>query len=360
MSSDENFSGLMTAEKYYERLKAYPALPSGDQYLDTLLGGGFRKGLVHLLIGPRKKNTEILLRTAVKSFMPKSNNGLNMQKVAYIDGNNRFNPYYLSQLAQSMNMNPREILNNIYVARAFNWSQMVEIAEIKLTKMQGVGLILIDGLTSMFEDERGLQSTEQNTRKIKEDSMKSIMSPAEYSEFPPKPTMNLKAYEDLKSAINGIKKAIAINEPIVIITAPKHPQSLHKPVGGTILTHFGCVIVEILQTDRFTEYILAQHPFMPQKRVVRWNSIEQQMMARHLKWDNTQDVPDIYEQSKDLEQPRQPTRPDEKPDTIQMPPSDGFIKEVMNLRLKQKRNKAAQKNEQDKRKNQTLDFFLEK
>lgn len=345
-----------TAERYYERLKAYPPLPSGDKYLDALLGGGFRRGLVHLIIGPRKKNTEILLRTAVKSFMPRVNSGLNMHKVAYIDGNNRFSPYFLSQMAQSMNMNPRDVLSNIYVARAFNWSQMVEITEIKLTKMQGVGLVLIDGLTSMFEDEHNIQAGKQFTRRNKDDLLASNQNPPIFSDIPPDPTLNLKPYEDLKCAINGIKKVIAVNEPIVIITAPKHPQSLHKPVGGTLLTHFGCVIVELIETDRFMEYILAQHPFMPQKRVVRWNSIAQQIMARHFRWGE-------FNQSSATvqDQPSEVIIPSEiDMNVLQMPQNNAFIENLMNLRLRQKRNKAAEKHEQGNHKNMTLDYYLKK
>lgn len=347
---------MITAESYYERLKHYPPLPSGDKYLDALLGGGFRRGLVHLIIGPRKKNTEILLRTAVKSFMPRINNGLNMHKVAYIDGNNRFSPYFLSQLAQSMNMNPREVLSNIYVARAFNWSQMVEIIEIKLTKMQGVGLVLIDGLTSMFEDECTLQTGKQVMKMNKEDPLGSIQNPSNYSDVSMISMTSPKPYEDLKSAINGIKKAIAVNDPIVIITAPKHPQSLHKPVGGTLLTHFGCVIVELLETNRFTEYILAQHPFMPQKRGVRWNSIAQQMMARHFKWEEQPG----YMQPSELNPLSEINISPLQIPPLQMPQNNGFIEELMNLRLKQKRNKAAEKHGQDHHKNMTLDYYLKK
>ncbi|MCP4764104.1 MAG: hypothetical protein GY870_20190 [archaeon] len=334
-----NFSGLMTAEAYYGELSKYPPLRSGDRHLDKLLSGGFRRGLVHLLIGSRKRNAEILMRAAVMAFMPRSNGGLGVKKVAYIDGNNRFSPYFISQMALSKNMSPREILSGIYVARAFNWSQIVELAEIKLTNLKGVGLVIISGLTQMFE------SGAENNQNL-----------------------NQNAFNDLKSAINGIKKAISVNEPIVLISAPKHKQSLHKPVGGKIMTHFGCVIVEILEGERYIDYLLAQHPFMPQKQIRKWNRVSEQIMEKYNKWGSDYIEPESNPKPKPINNPGNANNDDYSKKlnnknwkkTIQHPRSNGFTKEVRNLRLKEKRNRTNHKSIENKTQSLTLDYYLKK
>ncbi|MBD3351476.1 MAG: hypothetical protein GF364_08310 [Candidatus Lokiarchaeota archaeon] len=338
--ADNSFAGLMTAEKYYHKLSKYPPFKCGDKYLDALLDGGFRMGLVHLLIGPRKENSKILLKAAVRSFLPRTERGLNAQKVVYIDGNNRFNPYCLSQFALSLNLNPKLILSKIYIARAFNWSQMVELAQVKLKEIDGIDLVLIDGLTSMFTVKNGK-----------------------------KESLEQKTFKDLKNAINGIKKSIEKSEPIVIISAPKHPDSLYKPVGGKILTHFGCVIIDILQKERMTEYILEQHPFIKRKKVIKWNTISEEIMAKYTKW-IADDYELPHEKSKKEDEEKTTSKKSacfgkkDKKDkdnwqkVIQKTPNMGFLKELKNIQLKYKRTKTNKKVQQDKRKNLTLDYYI--
>lgn len=340
MNDEEStLSDVISAEAYYDRIKKYPPLQCGDKYIDNLLDGGFRKGLVHLLIGAKKTNTSIMLRAAVKSFMPIENGGISARRVAYIDGSNRFSPYFISHLATSMKMNPRKILSNIYIARAFNWSQMVELAEIKLKKMNGIDLVLIDGFTRKFEVEEAS-----------------------------KDTLNQDAFDDLKNAINGIKKAIQVHEPIVIISAPKHEKSLHKPLGGRIITHFGCVIVEILKMERYTEYSLAQHPFLPEKGVRKWKTISEKIMARYSKWDNEQ-----KNTEKKADKQNASGIGDQKglsstlsggtkswEELIQRTPDPEIVKEFQKLRLQRKRKSTAEKSRSDDTKNMTLDFYLNK
>ena len=251
----------MTAEEYYKELTQFPPLKSGNKYIDKLLGGGLRSGLIHLFIGNRKINTDILMRAAVMAFMPRTKGGLGIGttgKVVYIDANNRFSPYFISKLALSKNLSPQHILHNIYIARAFQWTQMVELVEEKLTEMKDVRLVLISGLTSTFQP--------LNDRKGKEG------------------TLNQRSFDELKAAIQGIKTAIKQSNPIVVITVPKHEHSIHKPLGGKILSHFGCVIVEIFEQERRTDFFLAQHPFIGPKRVTKWNRITDQIQQKYQKW----------------------------------------------------------------------------
>ncbi len=221
---------------FYRKNKRIPLVSSGDSTLDELLGGGgFHKNLVYLLYGDKKKLANILLTTAVIAQKSFNNGGLGEEiKVAFIDANNRFNPYNISKFAVSQNLSPRKVLENILIARAFIWDQMVELLENRLSKLEHVKVVLISGITTLF------QSYEKQM------------------------------FEDLLRAINGIKTILSKTRPLIVLTAPLNEYSLYRPNGGKILSHFGSVLALINEDERYTEYVLVQHPFLPENRLLRW------------------------------------------------------------------------------------------
>ena len=77
-----------------------PLYKSGDKIIDSLLLGGFHQDLIYLLYGDRKIIVDIMIGTMVLSF--KNNNF--SKKTAFVDMNNRFNPYIISKLAASMGL----------------------------------------------------------------------------------------------------------------------------------------------------------------------------------------------------------------------------------------------------------------
>jgi hypothetical protein len=222
--------------KVYRKNSKIPMVSSGDSTLDELLGGeGFHKDLIYLLYGDKKRTTNILLSTAVIAQKAYVNGGLgDNTKIAFIDGNNRFNPYNISKFAVSLRLSPRQVLENILIARAFTWDQMVELLENKLAKLEHIKVVLISGITTLF------QNYEKHT------------------------------FEDLLKAINGIKTILSNAKPLIILTAPLNEFSLYKPKGGKILSYFGSVLVLINENERNVEYQLIQHPFLPEKRLLKW------------------------------------------------------------------------------------------
>lgn len=221
--------------KVFEQQHRFSRISSGDSTLDELLGGGFHKDLVYLLYGDKKKTTEVLLTTAVICQKMDSNGGFGEGfKVAFVDGNNRFNPYNVSKFAVSQNLSPYKVLENIIIARAFTWDQMVELLENKLSKLEHVRVVLISGITNLFQDNEK------------------------------------KSFEDLLKAINGIKKILERTNPLIVITAPLNEFSLFRPKGGKILSHFGSVLVLINDDDRYMEYVLVQHPYLAENRLLKW------------------------------------------------------------------------------------------
>lgn len=321
---------IMTAEAYHKELNKFPPLKSGNKYIDSLLDGGLRSGLIHLFVGTRKINSDLLMKIAIHAFLPRTKGGLGIEtmgKVVYIDAENRFSPYFLSKLALSKNLSPQHILQKIYIARAFQWTQMVEIVEEKLPQMKDVRLVLISGLTSMFNPE--------NDRKGKEG------------------TLNQRSFDELKAAIQGIKTAVKQSNPIVVITVPRAPNSIHKGFGGKILSHFGCVIVEIFDQERKTDFFLAQHPFMGTKKVTKWNRITDQIQEKYTKWylDSETKSEDSTQKPKD---PKKEWKGMMETTRLQTKISE----EVTRLRLKAKRNKTNRKGQGKKRSNGSLDFYL--
>ena len=221
--------------RVYKKNNKIPLVSSGNTTLDELLSGGFRKDLVHLLYGDKRKTTEILLTTSVIAQKALTNGGFGDGiKVAFIDGNNLFNPYNISKFAVSLHLSPRTVLENIIIARAFTWDQMIELLENRLSTLEHVKVVLISGITTLF------QSYEKQT------------------------------FEDLLKAINGIKQIMSKTKPLIIITAPLNEHSLFRPKGGKIISHFGNVLVLINDDERYVEYILVQHPFLPENRLLKW------------------------------------------------------------------------------------------
>ena len=221
---------------FYKKGKKTPLISSGDTTLDELLKGGFQKDLVYLLYGDKAITTNIFLTTAViaqKSFLNGGFGG-NGNKIAFIDGNNRFNPYNISKYAVTQNLSPSKTLDNILIARAFTWDQMVELLENRLAKLEHIKVVMISGITTLF------QNYEKQT------------------------------FEDLLRAINGIKTILSKTKPLILITAPLNEYSTFRPKGGKILAHFGSVLVLINDAEKFVEYTLVQHPFLHEKRLLKW------------------------------------------------------------------------------------------
>ncbi len=226
--------------KMHKKNGETPLISSGDSKLDELLGGkGFHKDLVYLLYGDKTKTTNILLTTAVISQKSREHGGLGEGiKVAFIDANNRFNPYNVSKFAVSQNLSPRIVLENILIARAFTWDQTIELLENQLSKLEHVKVVIISGITSLF------------------------------------PSYEKKNFEELLRAINGIKRILSNTRPLIVITAPLNEFSAFRPKGGKILSHFGNVLVSIIDNERFVEYTLVQHPYLGEKRLLKWKPRE--------------------------------------------------------------------------------------
>lgn len=208
-----------------------PPISSGDATLNELLEGGFRKDFLYLMYGDRRVISSVLMKTAVLLFT----NDSFTQKVAFVDGNNRFNPYQVNKFAAFHGLSPKAVLENILIARAFTYEQMIELLENRISQLDNIKAVLISGITVLW------------------------------------PNYEQKTFEELNKAIQGIKEVMERVDPLIIITSPLHQCSAFKPIGGHNLTHFGHVLILIENKERCCEYSLIQHPSMPETTLKRWH-----------------------------------------------------------------------------------------
>ncbi|MBD3215637.1 MAG: hypothetical protein GF311_23705 [Candidatus Lokiarchaeota archaeon] len=229
----------------FEEIKKAKVIPSGDAILDKLLLGGFRKEFLHLLYGPSKTISKILLSVCVNAQIILSegyHKNLDVLRVIYVDAVNRFNPYEISKIAAQNRLSPRRALENILISRAFTWEQVVELLENKIQTLTHIDVLIIAGITSLFEYKQ-------------------------------------EHYKGLWKAIEGIKQALSRSKPYIILTATREKYSKFKPKGGKVIQHIPSIHVFINELDRKYEYTLIQHPFLPESTLSRNRSPKKKNLA---------------------------------------------------------------------------------
>ena len=114
--------------------------------LETLLHG--RADRILLLVGPA---LVLDLGTALASRA-----ALGGQRALYLDGANAFDPYIPARMAREAGLDPRPVLDRLFISRAFTCHQfetmVVERLEASLRRY-GPGLVVISGWGHLFHDE---------------------------------------------------------------------------------------------------------------------------------------------------------------------------------------------------------------
>ncbi len=101
----------------------------------------------------------------VKAQLPLQLGGL-ATKAIFIDGSNTFRLYNITRIAQFHSLNPKQVLDQIYIARAFTAYQMKSLITQKLpqiTKQTGAKLIIISDIAATFLDN---DISDEETQKI--------------------------------------------------------------------------------------------------------------------------------------------------------------------------------------------------
>jgi DNA repair protein RadA len=141
-----------TADVVYERKENIGKISTGSKNLDTLLGGGIETQAVtefHGAFGSGK--TQVGFQLTINVQLPPEKGGLEGACI-FVDAENTFRPGRIKQMAEAQGLDSKKILENIYVARAYNSDhQMVLTEKIgEMIKEKNVKLVIVDSVTSNF------------------------------------------------------------------------------------------------------------------------------------------------------------------------------------------------------------------
>jgi DNA repair protein RadA len=152
---EADIGGFETGDVILERRKTVGKLTSGAKAFDDLLGGGVETQAITEVYGEfGSGKTQLAHQLAVNVQRSKEDGGLEGQAVI-IDTENTFRPERILQMATAYDMDPKETLQNIRVARAFNSHHQMLLAEKigEMAKEVPIRLIVVDSLTAHFRAE---------------------------------------------------------------------------------------------------------------------------------------------------------------------------------------------------------------
>lgn len=158
--------GFENGLKALERRKLVKKITTGSKTLDNLLGGGLETQAITECYGAfGSSKTQIAHQIAVNVQIPEKKGGLG-GSVLYIDTENTFRPERIQQMSEAMSMDTKKVLENIYIARAYNSDHQMILAEKAkdIMKEKNIKLIIVDSLMAHFRSDyvgRGTLSDRQ-------------------------------------------------------------------------------------------------------------------------------------------------------------------------------------------------------
>jgi hypothetical protein len=126
-------------------------LSLGDPIVDIVFPG-FDLGDFAVLFGNAAVFMSFVL--SVRCLMPTEEGGLN-SAVVFADGGNTFDLYLIGEIARSYGLNPRRVLEKIYVSRAFTAYQFTSLILEKLEivlRQKRARLLVVSDVASLFLD----------------------------------------------------------------------------------------------------------------------------------------------------------------------------------------------------------------
>lgn len=112
--------GFKTGVDILERRKEVGKITTGSKSLDALLGGGVETQAITEAFGMfGSGKSQIGFQLAVNVQLPKGEGGLNGRCI-FIDTESTFRPERIIQLAQAKGLDPKKVLKNIFIAKAYN------------------------------------------------------------------------------------------------------------------------------------------------------------------------------------------------------------------------------------------------
>ncbi|KXB00636.1 DNA repair and recombination protein RadA [candidate division MSBL1 archaeon SCGC-AAA261O19] len=238
--------GYEKATEVMERRKLVGTISTGSDALDEMLAGGVETQAITEVFGEfGTGKTQLAHQLSVNVQLPLEKGGLE-GRVIYIDTENTFRPERISQMAEAVDLDPQEVLENIYVARACTTDHQMLLAE-KASDMaedDGVKLLVVDALMSIFRTEyvgRGALAERQQ-----------------------KLGRHLATLHELSERHN---LAVLVTNHVM-----SNPGTFFgdptKPIGGHVLGHAATGRIYIRKSKKNTRKAkLVDHPGLPPKKV---------------------------------------------------------------------------------------------
>ena len=209
--------GIQPCAKALEERKRITRITSGSKQLDSILGGGFEANSITELFGEfRTGKTQICHTLCVTCQLPKSDGG-GEGKAIYIDTEGTFRPEKLAPIAERFGLDPKEVIENVFYARAYNSDHQNRL----LLQVCGLmcehkfSLLIVDSATALDRTDysgRGELSTRQ---------------------------MNLaKFLRKLQKIADEHKVVVVItNQVVATVDSNAFGGNDKKPIGGHIMAH---------------------------------------------------------------------------------------------------------------------------
>jgi len=144
-----------TGEEVSERRKELGRITTGSKDLDELIGGGVETNAITEAYGKfASGKSQLAFQLSVNVQLPKEKGGLE-GGVLFIDTEGTFRPERIEEIAKDKGLDPKKVLENIYVIRALSTEdQILAIQRAdKLIAEKNIKLIVVDSLTALFRSE---------------------------------------------------------------------------------------------------------------------------------------------------------------------------------------------------------------
>ena len=142
---------FITANQIYEKRKSEYRITTGSNNFDELLGGGIETRAITELYGEFGTGKTQICHTLCVTVQQNESHG-NLSKALYVDTENTFRPERISDIAYARNIDPGIALENVIVAKAYNFShQEVIIQESPgIINLHNIKIMIVDSIVSHY------------------------------------------------------------------------------------------------------------------------------------------------------------------------------------------------------------------
>ncbi|NOX71438.1 MAG: DNA repair and recombination protein RadA [Candidatus Micrarchaeota archaeon] len=207
--------GFETGMEAMEKRGIIGKITTGSKSLDDLIGGGIETQAITEAYGAfGSGKSQLAHQLAVNVQLPKDEGGLE-GKCIFIDTEHTFRPERIKQMAEGAGLDPDSVLQNIFVARAYNSDHQVVLVEkaAEIARKENIRLVVVDSITGAFRAEY----TGRGTLANRQQKINRHMS-------------DLKKLADVHNLAIYITNQVMSN-PAILFGDPT------APIGGNIIGH---------------------------------------------------------------------------------------------------------------------------